>query len=87
MSLKANELGDAMASALPAAWKAIKGVEFPLPDVPDDSKVLFRAVALGLLTYLKAHPGDTLSAITLTLPVTGDTPCAVKNVVIDATVT
>jgi hypothetical protein len=82
MSLDPTQLGDAMANAMPDAWQQVKGQPFPLPSVPDDAKVLFRAVALGLLTYLKAHT-DSVKTVTLTIPVTGDVTYTVKSVAIN----
>ena len=70
MSLNANDLGDAMANAMKTVWLDIKKENFPLPDVPDDSKILFRSVALGLLTYLKAHQDDAIQKITQVFPPT-----------------
>jgi hypothetical protein len=82
MSLNPKDMAKAMADALPAAWLDVKGQEFPGGDTKD-SEVLFQAVARGLLAYLKSHPTEMVTSITLTLPTVGDKVCAVKNVSVD----
>jgi hypothetical protein len=82
MSLKPDELADAMITALPAAWKKIKGVDFPGGST-DDAKVMFLAVARGLLTYLHDHPNDTISKIDLTIPSITAGPYDVRRVTVN----
>ncbi len=84
MPLKPNELADAMVAALPRAWKDVKGVDFPGGDPPDakaaeDARVMFLAVARGLLTYLESHQGGSVRKITLTIPNLGDRDYTVAN--------
>ena len=72
MTLKASELSQAMVSQLPTAWFQIKGSTFPGGDTKD-AEVMFRAVALGLISYLQQSAAQTaLSTIrtdgTSTLP-------------------
>jgi hypothetical protein len=57
-------MADAMLTALPQVWKEVKGEEFPGGD-SNDVKVIFRAVARGLLTYLEAQQDTTITSITL----------------------
>jgi hypothetical protein len=57
MTLKASELSQAMVSQLPTAWSQIKGTSFPGGDTKD-AEVMFRAVALGLISYLQQAAGQ-----------------------------
>lgn len=63
MTLKASELSQAMVNQLPAAWFQVKNSEFPGGDTAD-AEVLFRAVALGLISYLQQAQGrDAINRI------------------------
>ncbi len=66
MPLKASELSQEMINQLPTAWSQIKGAAFPGGDTKD-AEVMFRAVALGLLSYLQQAQGqdalDTVNTI------------------------
>ena len=61
MALKASELSAAMVAQLPTAWSQVKGVPPDAPPYPGgdtkDAEVMFRAVALGLITYLQQQEG------------------------------
>ena len=58
MALKASELSAAMVNKLPDAWSQIKGSTFPGGDTKD-AEVMFRAVALGLISYLGQTSAQT----------------------------
>jgi hypothetical protein len=63
MALVASELTEAMQAALRQEWQVTKGA--PLPDAGlEDRRLLFAAVARGLLAYLEAHQNDWLNTIT-----------------------
>jgi hypothetical protein len=65
MSLTPNGLADAIESAFEMVWGQLKPDDpFPADGKPD-RRVLFRAIARGLLTYLEAHEGDFISTIDL----------------------
>ena len=73
MALKPDDLADAMVAALPAAWQKVKGEPFPGGST-EDARVMFLAVARGLLTYLENHEGDMVNTICMGIPgITGDT--------------
>ena len=57
MPLKASELSAAMVNQLPTAWSQVKNSTYPGGDTKD-AEVMFRAVALGLLSYLGQAPGQ-----------------------------
>ena len=63
----ANDLGDSMAAAIDAAmqeeWQAAHGA--PLPGGPGelDRRILFAAVAKGVLRYLHAHRADLVTDV------------------------
>ena len=64
MALVASELADAMVAQLPAAWEAVKGEDWPGGDT-NDAKIMFLAVARGLLTYMEQKQNETISTIAL----------------------
>ena len=64
MALVASELADAMVDQLDEAWKAVKGEDFP-GGSRDDAKIMFLAVARGLLIYMEQHQNDTIKTIAL----------------------
>jgi len=70
MPLKPDDMAAAMLTALPQAWKEVykdKGIPFPGGD-QDAQRVLFIAIARGLLTYLKNNPSEIMNTIDLTVP-------------------
>jgi hypothetical protein len=64
MALVANDLANAMVDQLDEAWKAVKGEDFP-GGSRDDAKIMFLAVARGLLIYMEQHQNDTIKTIAL----------------------
>ena len=87
MALVAAELTEAIQEALKKEWQAAKGQ--PLPEAGlEDRRLLFAAVAHGLLAYLKAHQNDMLNAIIFEdvsgQPVTHTVKGAELNITTDA---
>lgn len=64
MSLDANELANEMVAQLPAAWELVKGEDWPGGDTKD-AKVMFLAVARGLLRYMDDNQNETIRTIAL----------------------
>lgn len=64
MALVANDLANVMVGQLDEAWLQVKGTPFPGGNT-DDARIMFLAVARGLLIYMEAHQNDTISTITL----------------------
>jgi hypothetical protein len=64
MALIANDLANAMMNQLDEAWQIVKGE--PIPSPPgDDARVMFLAIARGLLIYMEQHQNDAVSTIAL----------------------
>jgi hypothetical protein len=68
--LKAGSTGDfaasmaeAMFNAMQAEWQAAYGTPLPGGAGELDRRILFAAVAQGLLGYLKAHRGDLVTDV------------------------
>jgi len=69
MALKAGHvaafsgsLAEAIENAMKAEWQAVKGE--PMPDTdPKDRRILFVAIAQGVLGYLNAHANDAINTI------------------------
>jgi hypothetical protein len=62
MALRPDALTDAIDAAFQAEW--VRQNSSPLPAAgSQDRRLLFAAVARGLLTYLDAHEGDLLKSI------------------------
>lgn len=70
MPLKPDDLAQAMLNALGPAWREVKGGQLPSGG-EKDQKVLFIAIARGLLTYLHENPKEIMDKINLTDPPTG----------------
>jgi hypothetical protein len=64
MALIANDMANAMVDQLDEAWQQVKGEPFP-GGSRDDARIMFLAVARGLLIYMEAHQNDTISSIAL----------------------
>lgn len=64
MALIASEMADAMVGQLDEAWQQVKGEPFP-GGSREDARIMFLAVARGLLIYMEAHQNDTISNIAL----------------------
>ena len=63
MSLNPSDLADAIQEAFGDAWQAAKGS--PLPDAgSEDRRLLFAAVAHGLLRFIDDHHDEVLTQIT-----------------------
>ena len=66
MTLRASLLSQAMVNQLPLAWSQVKGTTYPGGDT-EDAEVMFRAVALGLISFLQTAEGQgALNTITTT---------------------
>jgi hypothetical protein len=60
-----DSMAKAMDDAMVDAYQKLKGS--PLPDKgKEDRRMLFVAIAQGLLTYLRSHENDMISSINLT---------------------
>ena len=67
MSLDAVSLTEAIVSAFEKEWAAAKGS--PLPAVgKEDRRLMFAAVARGILEYLEAHQNEFFNTITFEEP-------------------
>ena len=63
MSLVASDLADAMVAQLDEAWKIVKGEDFP-GGSRDDARIMFLAVARGLLIYMEQKQNEVVSTVT-----------------------
>jgi hypothetical protein len=64
MALRPDALTDAIDAAFEMEWKNQNN--FPLPEAgSQDRRLLFAAVARGLLTYLNAHEDELVQSITM----------------------
>jgi len=69
MSLKAGHVADfsgslakAIEDAMKTEWETVKGT--PMPDTdPTDRRILFVAIAQGILGYLNSHESDAITEI------------------------
>jgi len=64
MPLKVGELTEAMLQALGREWQQAKGAPLPAAGV-EDRRLLFAAVARGLLEYLDSHQDQVIRTIDL----------------------
>ena len=64
MALIASDLADEMVAQLPAAWELVKGEDWPGGDT-NDAKIMFLAVARGLLSYMEQHQNEAVSTVAL----------------------
>lgn len=64
MALVANDLANTMVDQLDEAWQIVKGEPFP-GGSRDDAKIMFLAVARGLLIYMEQHQNETIRTIAL----------------------
>lgn len=81
MALVATDLADTMVNQLDEAWQQVKGEPFPGGD-RNDARIMFLAVARGLLLYLEAHQNDMVNSITFS----GGSPINVTTVDVSTTV-
>jgi hypothetical protein len=64
MALVAEDLANAMMDQLDEAWELVKGD--PIPSPPgEDAKIMFLAIARGLLIYMEQHQNDMVSTVAL----------------------
>lgn len=86
MALKAGTVADfsgslaeAIENAMKAEWQAVKGE--PMPDTdPTDRRILFVAIARGVLGYLEAHQTDAIESIDLKIGSGSSTTFTVTSV-------
>jgi hypothetical protein len=64
MALKGSELVQAIEDAFKTEWEQTKVVPFPSAGA-EDRKLLFAAVAHGLLNYLEDNEDEVISSVTL----------------------
>jgi hypothetical protein len=64
MALKASEMTAAMEKALKAEWQKAKD-EALSDDYAEDRRLLFAAIARGVLEYLEDHENEIFKEITL----------------------
>jgi hypothetical protein len=64
MSLVASDMAQAMVDQLDEAWQIVKGEPFP-GGSREDARIMFLAVARGLLVYMEAHQNDMVNTVTL----------------------
>lgn len=73
MALKPDGLADAIEAAFETVWAQLKpDDQFPVDGRPD-RRVLFLAIARGLLTYLENNEDTILDSITLKVGSTSQT--------------
>jgi hypothetical protein len=64
MALEADALANAMMAQLGEAWQIVKGE--PIPSPPgEDARIMFLAIARGLLKYMEQHQNETIKTIAL----------------------
>jgi O-methyltransferase involved in polyketide biosynthesis len=59
-----GSMAEAIEQAMGKEWQAVKGTALP-SDGTDDRKLLWVAIANGVLNYLKTNQNDILTSITL----------------------
>ena len=62
MALVATAMAEAMVNQLGVAWQQVKGVPMPAGDL-NDARIMFLAVARGLLVYLDEQQNDMVNSI------------------------
>jgi hypothetical protein len=86
MALTPNDLANAMEGVMAQAWTAVKGPDVPFPGGdPSDRKVLFLAVAWGLLKYLETNQNDVINTIRLNQSGVGAVDYSVETLDLDIT--
>lgn len=75
--LEPNGLATELQAALPGAWQTVKNAPFPGDPNDPDQRILFLAIARGLLKYLEANQNGVMSTITLQ---TGGSPAVTSTV-------
>jgi hypothetical protein len=59
-----GSMAEAIEQAMDKEWQAVKGSALPAEGA-DDRKMLWAAIANGILDYLKANQNDIIQTITL----------------------
>jgi hypothetical protein len=58
----ANSLASYIDTAMQNEWQAVKGEALPNDQGADDRKILFAAIAQGVLKFLVDHGGDLITS-------------------------
>jgi hypothetical protein len=58
----ANSLASYIDKAMQNEWQAVKGEALPAGQGEDDRKILFAAIAQGVLKFLADHGGDLITS-------------------------
>lgn len=67
MALEVTRMTEAIEAAFKKEWQRVKGT--PLPEAgSEDRRLLFAAVARGILEYLKDHENEILNSFTVKDP-------------------
>jgi hypothetical protein len=82
MALRHADLTAAMEREFANAWRDIKGGAPPSAG-GDDLKVMFAAVARGVLAYLKANENDVIDSLKVSESGVGDRDLTVTNAKLD----
>ncbi|HWP47391.1 MAG TPA: hypothetical protein VNM22_09545 [Candidatus Limnocylindrales bacterium] len=67
MALEATHMTEAIEAAFKNEWQVVKGTPLPAAG-SEDRRLLFAAIARGILEYLKDHEEDILKSITVKDP-------------------
>jgi hypothetical protein len=62
MALEVSDMIKSMEAAMEKEWQAIKGVPMPAVGM-DDRRLLFAAIARGILEYIKNHENEIFKSI------------------------
>ena len=65
MALDADELADEIQAQIPQAYEDVKGEPYPGDPEDPDQRVLYLAIARGILRHLRDHENDFMSEIGL----------------------
>jgi hypothetical protein len=79
-----GSMTEAIENEFKAEWGRMKKTPLPQAD-PTDSRILYVAIARGVLAYLAAHHDDMVNGITLDVPGDGPTPFTVTGLGLDVT--
>lgn len=60
----AGSMAEAIEQAMDKEWQTAKGTSLPA-DEDNARRLLFSAIASGILSYLKTHQGEVINTITL----------------------
>ncbi len=82
MALNKSDLAEAIGAAFEKEWLVAKNIPLPAAGM-EDRKMLFAAIARGILDYLKAHENEIIKSMTLERPPGEPTDYLVKGVELD----